>query len=59
MTPIYAAREEFDSSISSGVLAEEINKKKEDGWDCVWFGFSNGHAVIYFKKPKDSDEATL
>ncbi len=25
---------------------------KEDGWDLIWFGFSGGHMVFYFKKPE-------
>lgn len=24
---------------------------KEEGWDCFWSGFENGHVVFYFDKP--------
>lgn len=25
---------------------------KDDTCDCMWFGFSNGHVVIHFEKPR-------
>ncbi len=35
------------------VLAESKKPKriKEEGWDCFWSGFENGHVVFYFDKP--------